>query len=161
MSFFSTAARGVFRTVRTNVGASAKRRGSTHAKSAEHGTGSWGSSSSRFQTGRATYQMRGGNNGQGGHQYQQQQTKQVVVNKRYSTKATQALENRLVLRAVRPTASLLEQAAEQAVLASFSVEEDDDGTYVYWTDGFFPNTSLPTICAPTNFTFSFPLFGNR
>jgi hypothetical protein len=78
--------------------------------------------------------MRGGNNGQGGnqyqHQYQHQQTKHVVVNKRYTTKATQALENRLVLRAVRPTASLLEQAAEQAALAMFSVEEEDDGTYV-------------------------------
>ncbi len=136
MSFFSTAGRGVFRTVRKNVASGGtKRRASAHFKSAGDGTGgSSSSSSSRFQTGRATYQMRGGNNGQGGnqyqHQYQHQQTKHVVVNKRYTTKATQALENRLVLRAVRPTASLLEQAAEQAALAMFSVEEEDDGTYV-------------------------------
>ena len=47
-----------------------------------------------------------------------------------TSRSTQALENRMLMRAVRPTASILVQAAAENALAIVMNEEDDDGTYV-------------------------------
>ena len=47
-----------------------------------------------------------------------------------TSRSTQALENRMLMRAVRPTASILVQAAADSALAILMDEEEDDGTYV-------------------------------
>lgn len=49
---------------------------------------------------------------------------------RRTSRSTQAMENRMLLRAVRPTTSLLAQAAAENALAIAMDDEDDDGTYV-------------------------------
>ena len=49
---------------------------------------------------------------------------------RRTSRSTQATENRMLMRAVRPTASILVQAAAENALAIVMDEEDDDGTYV-------------------------------
>eukprot|EP00943_MAST-04B_sp_MAST-4B-sp1_P005856 g5856.t1 len=49
---------------------------------------------------------------------------------RRTSRSTQAMENRMLMRAVRPTASILVQAAAEKALAIVMAEEDDDGTYV-------------------------------
>ena len=47
-----------------------------------------------------------------------------------TSRSTQSLENRMLMRAVRPTASILVQAAADSALAILMDEEEDDGTYV-------------------------------
>ena len=79
-----------------------------------------------------------------------------------TSRSTQALENRMLMRAVRPTASILVQAAADSALAIL-MDEEDDGTYVneiYYIEIYIHTdtyTHTHTYIYIMFYTFNFPL----